>query len=166
MISETVMTKNDPQRIVRAALTNGEIDRLLLGAPEYQYLPKYSPAPGNTDLVDLLTVIYDGLDAENRATAKAALEKAIRSLSGVYEAIDAIATCIFLEAKRRSDGRSTLGLPIEEFAGKLQATIRTFEARLRADKTGGGWNERDGVLGDLRRLSRITESHGGPPFCR
>ncbi len=160
------MLATNPTDIMNAALAKGELDKLLVGAPEYQYHSKYSPAPGNTNLTELLEAIYDDLGQQPREVAKDALVKALYSLSGTYEGIDAISTCILLEASRRSDNRPMLGLPIDDLAGKLQATIRTFELRLRAGKSGGGRYWPDGLLGDLRRLSRNTEKCGGPAFCK
>ncbi len=159
------MNRAHPDDIVRAALKNGEIEDLLLGAPEYQFRSKYSPAPGNTDLTELLDAIYR-LDPQSRELAKAALVKALFSLSGRYEGIDAIASCILFEAGCRSTRSSPLGLPIEELAVKLRATIQSFAQRLRVDKTGGGDAWPDGRLGDLRRRSRNTEDDGGPPFWK
>jgi hypothetical protein len=160
------MVTSTPHEIVKAALAKGELDRLLLGAPEYQYRSKYSPAPGNTDLTELLGVIYDGLDGEERRKATDALVKALEEIGGTYAGIDALATCILVESVRRSSGRPPLGLPLGDLAARLEATIRVFEPRLRADLSGGGQGWPDGVLGDLRRISRNTEKYGGPPFCK
>ena len=160
------MITSTPKEIARAALAKGELDKLLLGSPEYQYRSRFSPAPGNTDLTELLAGIYDGLEPQAKELAKNAMLKAFNSLDGVYEGIEAIAACILFETGRKCDGRPTLGLPLDDLAAKLQATIRKFESRLRADKSGGGANWPDGLLGDLRRLSRNTEKYGGPSFCR
>lgn len=159
------MAANNPIDIVNVALAKGEIEKLLLGTPEYQYRSRLSPAPGNTDLTELLAVIYDGLDPQSREAAKDALVKGLYSLSETYEGIDAVATCILIESLRKSNGRSLLGLPIDDLAERLRVTIRAFEPRLRADKGGAGRDWPDGLLGDLRRLSRITENLGGPSFC-
>jgi hypothetical protein len=101
-----------------------------------------------------------------RDAAKDAVTAALYSLTGTYEGIDPISTCILLEALRICDGRVPLGLPIDDLASKLQETILTFESRLRADRTAGGKEWTDGLLGDLRRLSRNTENYGGPGFCK
>lgn len=159
------MAANNPIDIVNAALAKGEIEKLLLGTPEYQYRSKWSPAPGDTDLTELLAVTYDWLDPQPREAAKEALVKGLYALSDTYEGIEAIAACILLESLRRSKGRPLLGLPIDDLAERLQVTIRAFEPRLRADKVGAGRDWPDGLLGDLRRLSRITENLGGPSFC-
>jgi hypothetical protein len=155
-----------PRTIVLNALSRGELDRLLLGAPEYQYRSKYSPAPGNTDLTELLDVIYDGLGDGDRRRAREALVKALDDIGGRYDGIDALATCILVESVRRSGGRSQLGLPLDDLAAKLGATIRAFEPQLRADRSGAGQHWQDGLLGDLRRVSRNTERYGGPAFCK
>lgn len=160
------MKSIDPVAIVKIALKKGELDKLLLADPKYQYRSKFSPAPSDTDLTELLAVIYDNLDPQTRTVARDALIRALYSLVGDYEGIDAVATCILLEALRKSDGRPTLGLPIDDLAAKLQATIQVFSSRLQADKSGGGRDWPDGLLGDLRRLSRNTEKYGGPSFCQ
>jgi hypothetical protein len=51
------MATNDPMTIVSDAVAKGELDKLLLGAPEYCYRSRISPAPGNTDLTELLAHI-------------------------------------------------------------------------------------------------------------
>ena len=53
------MTTTDPMAIVSNAVKRCELDLLLLGAPEYCYRSRTSPAPGNTDLTELLVVLYD-----------------------------------------------------------------------------------------------------------
>lgn len=151
--------------IVSSALSKGELGKLLMGTPEYQFRSKFSPAQTDSDLTELLAVIYDGLDAQKREAARDALEKALLALADTYEGIEPLATCILLESLRRSDGRPTFGLPINDLAKKLQATIRKFDDRLRSDKSGGGRDWPDGLLGDMRRLSRNTERYGGPSFC-
>lgn len=159
------MTRDNSVDIVKTALAKGELDKLLLGTPDYQYRSKYSPSPSNTDLTELLAVIYLSLENSEKDAAREALVNALYSLSGTYEGIDPTATCILYESGKKSRGSAGLGLPIDDLAEKLRSTIRIFESRLRNDKSGGGRDYSDGLLGDLRRLSRITEKHGGPSFC-
>ena len=132
-IGDIPMKTSTPQEIVKAALANGELDKLLLGAPAYQYRSKYSPAPGNRDLTELLAVIYEGLDAGDGRTAKNAMTKALDSLEGAYNGIEAITACILFETGRKFDGRPAPGLHLDRLAMKLGASIRKFEARLRVD---------------------------------
>jgi hypothetical protein len=159
------MTDLDPLSIVKTAMTRAEVDKLLLGQQPYQYRSRYSPAPGNTDLTELLDVIYNRLDPNTRDQAKAGLIAALNSLGGTYDGIQPIATCILYEAGHCGDRRPTLGLPLENLARVLEITIRAFENRLRTDKSGLGDRFVDGVLGNLRRMSRITQEYGGPSFC-
>ncbi len=159
------MATTNPNEIVKMALAKGELNRLLLAAPEYQYRSKYSPAHGDTDLTELLDVIYLDLEGDEKDAAKEALIVALYSLSGTYEGIDAIATCILYEWGQRSRGKMVLGLPLGDLAEKLQDTVRTFKSRLREDKCGVGRYYEDGLLGNLRRMSHIVEDHGGPRFC-
>ena len=159
------MPNRSATETVSSALSKGEIDKLILGTPEYQYRSRFSPAETGSDLTEILAVIYDGLDAQKRKAARDELEKALLAIADSYEGIDPISTCILLESLRKSDGRPTLGLPINDLAKRLQATIHRFEGQLRGDKSGGGRDSPDGLLGDLRRLSRSTVKHGGPSFC-
>ena len=59
--SVNFMTQRSAQEIVRNALEKDELDLLLVGIPEYQFLPKWSPASGNTDLTYLLDALYMGI---------------------------------------------------------------------------------------------------------
>jgi hypothetical protein len=45
------------EKIVRKAIKRGELDLLLLGRPEYRFLPKWSPATGS-DIIALLSGLY------------------------------------------------------------------------------------------------------------
>ncbi len=156
----------DPETTVRLALSKKEFDKLLLGASEYQYRSRLSPAPGNTDLTELLAVIYDRLDPQTKEIARDSLVESLRSLCDTYEGIEAVSACILFESVRKSSGKAVLGLPLDELAEKLHATIEAFRLRLQADKSGAGKYWPDGILGDLRRLSRNTERYGGPSFCQ
>jgi len=156
----------NPTTIVEKAISNGELDKLLLGAPEYQYRTRWSPAPGSTDLTELLAVIYDRLDAKTREKAKLELEFALNKLVHVYEGLEPVATCILIESFRKSKGRPFLNLPIEGLAEKLNKSIHTFESRLRSDNSGSGQQWADGMLGEMRLLSRNTAQVGGPSFCK
>ena len=155
-----------PKTIVVKAVNRGELDKLLLGAPEYQYRSKYSPAPGDTDLTELLAVLYDHWDPADRKNVESQVAKAVYAIIGTYEGIEPVAACVLLESLRKARGKASLGLPLEDIASRLRRSIDAFSEQLRADKTGGGANWPDGRLGDLRRLSRNTEYLGGPSFCK
>ncbi len=160
------MKTSTPQEIVKAALANGELDKLLLGAPAYQYRSKYSPAPGNTDLTELLSVVYDHWDPADKKHVHEQVAKAVYAIIGTYHGIEPVAICVLLESLRAARGKPSLGLRLDDVAARLRASIDTFSEQLRVDKGGGGANWPDGRLGDLRRLSRNTEDLGGPSFCK
>ncbi len=159
------MITKGPNEIVRTALAKGELEKLLLGAPEYQYRSKYSPAPGNTDLTELLSVIYRDLAAEERGPAAEMLLAALKKIVHKYEGLRPVASCILYEAGSQADHRPPLGLPLGELARALGASIQQYSSQLRADETGEGSEWPDGRLGEFRRLSRNTVSLGGPSFC-
>ena len=160
------MISIDPDRIVRTAAQKGELDKLLLGSQEYCYRPPWSPAPGNTDLTELLAVLYDRWDPADKEHVQEQIARAVYAIVGTYQGIEPVAMCVLLESLRTARGKPSLGLPLDDITAKLRASIDTFSERLRADKGGGGANWPDGRLGDLRRLSRNTEDLGGPSFCK
>ncbi len=160
------MTTPDPLAIVQDAVAKGELDKLLLGEPGYRYLPKWSSAPGGTDLAALITLLYDNTATADRSQVCDDLARALDSIVGTYEGLDPVAGCILLETLRRAENRSPLGLPIEDLATRLRASIDAFRDRLTADRSGNGAGWANGRLDDLRRLSRNTEKYGGPSFCK
>ena len=163
--SVNFMTQRSAQEIVRNALEKDELDLLLVGIPEYQFLPKWSPASGNTDLTYLLDALYMGIADYTREELRERLHRAIRKIVGAYEGLDPVACCILCETVERTEGKLSLDLPLEEIAIELRHNIEQYKSRLIEDKSGAGslWN--DGRLGDLRRMSKNTEKRGGPSFC-
>jgi len=156
--------QRSPEKIVRKALKRDELALLLLGKPKYQYLPYWSPAPGNTCIVSLLSALRDLVrdypkdypceEIRNR------LNQAIKKIVNIYEGIDPVVTCLVFESRRRP-----FGLPMDEIAADLKQSIRVFSFRLEKDRTGEGAQYPDGQLGNFRRLSEVAESLGGPSFC-
>jgi|GEM_PF-1837021 len=153
-----------PEAILRRAVARNEMKQLLLGFPAYRYRTRWSPAPGNTDLTDLLGAIYELPDGETRLRAARQLLQSLSAIVGTYEGLDPVATCILLETTRKYDGRPSLNLPIATLANELRLSIRVFALRLRSDKTGLGQGWPEGRLDDFRRLSKIVASYGGPAF--
>lgn len=153
------------EEIVRNALERDELNLLLLGRPEYQYFDRWSSSPYNTDPVALLDTLYRLVQESQRPQIRDRLLGAIKKIVDTYDGLTPVAGCILFEAGRKSDKRPMLGLPLEEIAAELRQSIRVFRFRLEKDKTGVGAQWPDGLLGDLRRLSRNTEQLGGPSFC-
>ena len=159
------MPEVSAQELVRKALEKDELDLLLLGKPEYQFLPKWSPASSDTDVIALLEALYYCTEQYTQAVLRDHLLNAINKIVWTYEGLDPVVCCILSEMVRRSEGRPSLGLPLEEIASDLRQSIRIFSFRLEKDKTGEGAQWPDGLLGDLRRLSRNVQNLGGPSFC-
>ncbi|MEN6449431.1 MAG: hypothetical protein ABFC96_02985 [Thermoguttaceae bacterium] len=159
------MGQESAQEIVRKAIERDEVDLLLLGKPGYKFLPKWSPAPGDTDLTALLSALRGLVGKYPHGEIRDLLYRAIRKIVGTYEGLDPVACCLICEAVNRSEGKSSFELPVDEIAAELRQSIMAFRSRLERDKTGFGAEWPDGMLGDLRRLSRNTEHKGGPSFC-
>jgi hypothetical protein len=166
------MPELNAQELVRNALEKDELDLLLLGKPEYQYLPKWSPSPYNTDVATLLDVLYHLVGQYPRDQIRERLYGAIKKVVATYEGVYPVAGCILLESSAQSpvdllgqaNRQNAIGLPLEEIANELRASIERFKSRLAGDKSGDGWKWPDGLLGDLRRLSKNTKRLGGPSF--
>lgn len=160
----TTMIPNEPFQIVSRAIADSELDKLLLGAEGYRYLPAWSPATGCTDLTELLAVLYDKWPTHERQRVCDALSESLTRLVSKYDGLEPVATCILIESLRKSRNRNPLGLSVDELAAQLRASIERFAARLTADKSGDGSRWPDGWMGELRRLSRNTVELGGPCF--
>lgn len=160
------MTITDPIQMIKEAVAKGEIIKLLLGDPGYCYLPKGSPAPGNTDLAAVIGVLYDFIPESERARVRDEMVVALNAIVGTYEGLEPVAASILLESLRKMHNRTRFGLPLDDLAAKLSESINAFADRLRADRSGVGASWPDGRLGELRRLSRNTVDLGGPPFCK
>lgn len=153
---------SDPDALAKKAVESGEIDRLLLAAPEYQFRSRWSPAPGETDLTELLVPMYRLPD---HAKVRAELLSALYRIMGEYEGLVPVASTILFEVGERKDGRP-LGLPIEDLAEKLSQSVEKYRVRLSHDKRASEGADQwpDGLYGELKRLSRNSQSYGGPGF--
>jgi hypothetical protein len=157
--------------VVRAALDADELDKMLLGWPPYQYLPKWSPAT-DTDLPQLLHALYGLVGVYPREDLSDRLRHAIEKIVVDYEGLGPVASCILFEASARAPfdafgkpkADTSLRLPLDEIADDLRQSVRVFSIRLEKDKTGVGSEWPDGRLGDFRRLSKNTVRYGGPSF--
>lgn len=148
--------------IVKRAVRENHLDRLLLGKPEYSYLPKWSPAPGNTDLTTLLSFIYDEPLGISDEEIRDRLLNAVNRIISLYEGLFPVATIILIESLRLSDRRIILGLPLDEISSSLSKSIDEFKQRLSNDKTEYGMQWDDGMLGEMRRISNNIVELGGP----
>lgn len=160
------MAESTAFEIVRMALDKDELDLLLLGKPDYCYLPRWTTIAGNTDLVELLTSLYEEYGQYHPEETRERLLQAIKKIVSEYDGFVPVANCILAESARRKNDSFSLDLPLEEIAIELNEGIKKYYAQLRDDKSGVGSRWDDGLLGELRRLNRINVKKGGPTFFR
>lgn len=148
--------------IVKRAFSENNVELLLLGKQGYSYMPKWSPAPGSTDLTAVLSVIYDTpLGYSNEEIVDKILYGLNRIISS-YEGLFPAATIILIESLRLKQGRPILGLPLNEIATVLRQSIIEFKSKLITDKIGPGNQWEDGMFGELHRISNNIIDLGGP----
>lgn len=160
------MSESNAHEIVKNALDKDELDLLLLGKPEYCYLPRWTSLQTNTDLVELLTILYEEFGQYHPDEITERLSNAVTKIISTYDGLIPVANCILLESYRRNNESLSLDLPLEEIALELNESIKKYYSQLREDKSGLGSRWDDGLLGELRRLNRITTKKGGPSFFR
>lgn len=118
----------------------------------------------DTDLVDLLSALYELVEPTNARQVWTQYHKAILNLVDEYDGLIPVAVCIALEALRRKTQRVVLDLPLEDLARRLWTSIEQHRDRLRSDRRGPGAQWPDGLLGELRHLSQVTVDADGPRF--
>lgn len=160
------MAERTAYEIVKNALDKDELDLLLLGQPEYCYVPRWASSSSDSDLVELLTTLYEEYGQYHHEDIKERLGRAITKIVSIYDGLIPVANCILLESARRKDDSYSLDLPLEEIAVELNESIKNYYSQLREDKSDAGSRWDDGLLGELRRLNKITVKKGGPAFFR
>jgi hypothetical protein len=158
----------DPEKIIRDVIAKGAYVDLLLGAKKYAYVGKWSCCSGDTDLVELLGVLYYSVGKANVGKSnidqvRCSLTDAIDKIVGTYEGIDPTTTVILFECLEKTSGRRTLGLDVENIASKLRESIGRHYCRLCGDKSGEGKQWEDGMFGAFRRLRKIIISDCNGP---
>ena len=114
--------------------------------------------------MELLTALYEEYGQYHPEEIRERLHRAISKIISNYDGLVPVANCILLEAYRRKNESFSLDLPLEEIAKELNESIKKYYAQLRDDKSGAGGRWDDGLLGELRRLNKITVNKGGPSF--
>ena len=165
-MEQHLMAERTAFEIVKKALDKNELDLLLLGNPEYCYLQRWTTSLWNTDLEELLTTLYEENGQYHQEEIKEQLSRAITKIVSTYDGSIPVANCILLESYRRKNDSFSLDLPLEEIAIELNESIKKYYSQLREDKSGAGSRWDDGLLGELRRLNKITTKKGGPSFFR
>ena len=153
------------ERIIIRALERDALCALILGAPEYCYLPNWTSASGSTDLAAIIPVMCD-MRAKGSSDLNSRISKALRDLVDLYEGLVPVATILLIESLRSKKGDTILGIDVLEISTLLSKSILHYQGRLVGDKVGEGAQWPDRMLGELRRLSDNTVKFGGPSFVR
>ena len=158
------MTDTKPRQIVESAISANALRDLLLGRAPYRYLPAGSPAPGETDLAVLLASLYDEVREVDRERLRAIYQSALESVLETEEGIGPVAYAVVFEALRKARKRAPMDLALGELAEKLRCAIDIHRDTLMRDFSGAGRGWANGWLGELGRLSVLSEELQGPSF--
>lgn len=157
----------EPVRIIKEAVARGDVDRLLLGSPEYRWRDKWSVSPEASDIGDLLRIMCDSFDNAEREVLGRDLAVAAYAVVDEYEGIMPVAYCIYVEVTHKARNGKHLGFPVEDLAARLKASIKRHEYRLFSDPSGAYYSRLpDGRLTFLRNLSDQVAAKGGPRVLR
>jgi hypothetical protein len=159
------MMDRQPSQIVTCALAAGDLCGLLIGKPEYAYLPVRSLAPGDTDLAALLGALYDETNVSERERIRADYEAALMSALESYSGIGPVAYAILFEALRQERSRRPMNIALGAIAERLRDAIQLHREELSLDFSGAGNGWSNGWIGELERLSKLSEELGGPSFA-
>lgn len=154
-----------PYELVAEAVSRGEMEELLLGREPYAFRDRWSPAPGPTDLTTMWTSgICEYVKRNPSFDMKTELEKCFPRLCLSPEGIDAFSTLILMETSNQFRSQSLQLLDLDKAVALLRQAIRDHREELKSFQELGGAGEPEGLLDDLRRVSKVTVSHGGPGF--
>jgi len=150
----------------RLAFQRDEVKNLLLGAPFYQINNRFAPLPRGvqTDISTVLTAGLYRLKNEDPSMEKQ-LIPALISISDTPLGIWTLASFIMLENDTRLDRAPILNINLEDLAKHLKNKIIEHKAELQNEhELLNGNNYKNGVLGELARLAKITTKDSGPSF--
>ena len=152
-------------QLAEKAFQNKELEKLLLGEGQYDYLPKYSPAPGNTDLAEIIPngvfpYLADNSKIENVNYLNTTLNTLCNSLEGMYSV-----ACFILLYHSYFDKLQVLKkIVIKNVIESLSHNIQKHKSELLKSKSILGASSNFGLYGVLKTLSKNTVELGGPSF--
>lgn len=155
----------DAYDLTRKAAEGGAIRELLLGEGGFAFIPKFSPSDLATDLAVVLPDgVYPYAERNPQFPMRERMDDTLRKFTGTALEITSFALVVFFESQRRYQGKSHLGLDLDSLSGVLKGAIDRQRHELEREQSFGGRGYPDGVVGNLRRLSGMTETSGGPSF--
>jgi hypothetical protein len=145
------------------AYKNDEVPKLLLGETPYQCESQFLHEGMTTDISMLRRTglePYKLLDNQMEEKLIPALYEVLNSPKGIRT----VASFILLESKARFRKQLSFNLDLEKLAKTLNQQIALNKEQLSKVKLYGGDGYTDGLLGELKRVSKITTQYNGPNF--
>jgi len=152
-------------RLTEQAIEAGQLKNLILGEAPYAYRNKWSAAPGPTDLGDIYEYgICEYAQRHPDYNVKSVIQNLVIELCNSNAGIYAMALIILSETYNFLNNKPCLHLDLRHIASQVNHAIVVRQESLKADMTLGGTGWPEGLLDEMRRLSKNTEEIGGPPF--
>lgn len=155
----------NPLELTEFAIKNNELDKFLLGEPPYAYRDRWSSATAPNDVTTIFSAgirPYAVLHPE--AKIKEKIEDLIPVLSTTTDGLDVLVSILFTETYARSEGRTSLGINLENLSQILRKQVAKHADLLRQTFERGGLTNPEGLYGDFKRLSKTIAKHGGSEF--
>lgn len=159
------MKKNISYELAESAFTKKEMVDFFLGNPPYNYKPKNSPAPGNTDLSEL---IPDGIFPYLANNAKTEnidyLNNTLIELCNFPEGMYSVACFILLYNSYVERFDILQKININNISALLKSSINEHKSDIFRSNSILGRASNAGLYGVLKTLSKNTEELGGHSF--
>ncbi|MEI9997641.1 MAG: hypothetical protein WDM91_23805 [Rhizomicrobium sp.] len=113
----------------------------------------------------LLAALYDEVKVLDRERLRVVYETALNRALETEEGIGPVAYAVVFEALRKARNRAPMNIALSELAEKLRRSIELHRDTLGRDFSGAGRGWTNGWLGELERLSRLSQELEGPSFA-
>lgn len=156
---------NEYYILTEKAIEAGQLKELILGETPYAYRNKWSVAPGPTDLGDIYEYgICKYAQRHPDFNMRNVLQNLVPELCSTNAGLYAVALIILSETYNCVKNNSCLHLDLQQIASQVHQAIVVRQESLKADMSLGGTGWAEGLLDEMRRLSKNTEEIGGPAF--
>jgi hypothetical protein len=136
-----------------------------VGKKNYAFLPKYSLAPGSTDLpflIDHGIYAYAMLPSVDVDEFSKILQDSLLHLCQTYSGMHTVALFVITEAYSLSRKRTPLRVNLDLIGASLRQRVQEHLERLSNDFSGDGRFFKRGMLDEFYRLSTISMEYNGP----
>src|ERR1700690_4465483 len=124
------MPQRSAKEIVNDAIQQDIVEDLLLAKPGFEYLPNMTCTSAKSDVVALLSVLYEQAQLYGVGSIRNRLESALRRVLLSYDGLEPTATCILFEVSRRFRNEPSLGFDIYLIATELKKSMDAYADRL------------------------------------